>query len=391
MEIKTFDTILTELCDYFDELIAPRKISRANTNIIYLIFKAVAKGLEVINNVCVVLSNKFDPASCSVKDLDSVAKIVGTERYKGSASGLQITVVNEGTEDTVLAIGEYSYALNDDVHFVFEVLENLELTVGTSASFIAMSENIGIYPVTAQSEIEVTSDRTIYSGLRFSCTDNSALLGTEKETDLAFRKRILDGYDNQDSMVELENQLKNLPYLFDCKVKFNNLITSVVVDGITVPPFNAIIFFSGSPRSEIASLIANKIICPTVQTADSIEVKYHSSALVNDECSFYITPFKTEEFAVDIIIKFDELYISDYDVKKAIKEKLVAYFTPQVHKDYITEDDVYNVLSTLDLASLEVLGVNLSQGGEPVDFVSVPISKIPKLPAENITFTREVD
>ena len=61
MELKTFDTILTTICDSFDSLISPRTIARTNTNIIYLIFKAVAKGYEIINNVCVVLSNKFDP------------------------------------------------------------------------------------------------------------------------------------------------------------------------------------------------------------------------------------------------------------------------------------------------------------------------------------------
>ena len=28
MEIKTVDTILNEVCDYFDELISPKKIAR---------------------------------------------------------------------------------------------------------------------------------------------------------------------------------------------------------------------------------------------------------------------------------------------------------------------------------------------------------------------------
>src|SRR5574344_1247824 len=97
MKIKTFDTILTEICDFFDSLISPKTIARTNTNIIYLIFKAVAKGYEVINNVCVVLNNKYDPSSCSEEDLESVANIVGTERNNGSASGLHITVTNNGS------------------------------------------------------------------------------------------------------------------------------------------------------------------------------------------------------------------------------------------------------------------------------------------------------
>ena len=80
MQLLSYDEILTNICDSFDALIRPRTITRANTNIIYLIFKAVAKGYEVINNTVVALSNKFNPENCSVEDLDSVDTIVGTER-----------------------------------------------------------------------------------------------------------------------------------------------------------------------------------------------------------------------------------------------------------------------------------------------------------------------
>ena len=90
MKLLSYNEILTILCDNFDKLIAPRTISRSNTNIIYLMFKAISKGFEIINNVAVTLSNKFNPASCSTEDLESVAKLVGTERFSGSATGLAI-------------------------------------------------------------------------------------------------------------------------------------------------------------------------------------------------------------------------------------------------------------------------------------------------------------
>ena len=48
MQLKTFNEILTGLCDDFDYLISPRFIARTNNNIIYLLFKAIAKGYEVI-------------------------------------------------------------------------------------------------------------------------------------------------------------------------------------------------------------------------------------------------------------------------------------------------------------------------------------------------------
>jgi hypothetical protein len=157
MEIKTFDTILTELCDSFDELISPKKITRTNTNIIYLMFKAVAKGFEVINNVCVVLSNKFNPAKCSAEDLESVASITGTERLKGSASGLTIIVTNPTEASLTLPSGMYTYALDEDTKFIFEVIEDTVITAGSTVDFIAMSEEIGSYPVTAQASISVTA------------------------------------------------------------------------------------------------------------------------------------------------------------------------------------------------------------------------------------------
>ena len=389
MILMSFDEILTYLCDSFDSLIAPKKIARSNTNIIYLMFKAVSKGLEVINSVCVVLSNKFDPAKCSVEDLNSVASLVGTERLQGSASGLHIIATNNGDSAVTLLTGVYSYALDDDTKFIFEVLEDTVIASGGSVTYIAMSENIGSYPVTAQAEIEITSVPLIPEDIVFSCTDNSNLLGTAPETDLEFRKRILNRYDGQDSMVELETTLRNLPYLFDSRIKFNNSVVDVTYDGIVIPPFTAVIFFSGSPRSEIADIIANKIICPTVQTADSIAVDYNSEVFVGGKHTFYITPFSTTDFTVNIMYKIDEQYISDYDAKEKMRTALYQYYLPEVHKDYVREDDVYNILESLNLAGVTILGVNLEVEGTAVDYVTVPISRIPKL--TGIVFQKEVN
>ena len=389
MVLMSFDEILTFLCDSFDTLISPRKISRSNTNIIYLIFKAVSKGLELINNVCVVLSNKFDPAKCDSSDLESVSALVGTERLQGSASGLHILATNNGTEDVTILEGLYEYELDEDTKFIFEVLEDTVIPSESYVTFIAMSEKIGSYPVTAQSSITVTSVRDIPSDVTFSCTDNANLLGTTPETDLEFRKRILNRYDGQDAVVELETQLRNLPYLFDCRVKFNNTVVDVTYDGITIPPFTACIFFSGSPRSEIASVIANKLICPTVQLADSVAVEYENETFVSGKHTFYLNPFGNTDFVIDVLYKVDEQVISNYDATEKMRTHLYQYFLPEVHKDYVREDDVYNELESLNIAGVTILGVNLSVGGQAVDYVSVPVSRIARL--QNVNFYRETN
>lgn len=389
MVLMSFDEILIYLCDSFDTLISPRKIARSNTNIIYLIFKAVSKGLELINNVCVTLSNKFDPAKCEATDLESVATLVGTERLQGSASGLHILATNNGAGDVTILEGLYTYELDADTKFIFEVLEDTVVASGSYVTFVAMSEKIGSYPVTAQSSITVTSVRYIPSDVTFSCTDNTNLLGTAPETDLEFRKRILNRYDGQDTIVELETQLRNLPYLFDCRVKFNNTVANVTYDGITIPPFTACIFFSGSPRSEIANVIANKIICPTVQLADSVAVEYENEIFIDGKHTFYLNPFGNTDFVVDILYKIDEQVISNYDATEKMRTHLYQYFLPEVHKDYVREDDVYNELESLNIAGVTILGVNLSVGGQVVDYVSVPVSRIARL--QNVNFNRETN
>ena len=117
--------------------------------------------------------------------MNSSANIVGTERNQGSASGLHITVTNNGSVAVTLFAGLYYYALDDDTKFEFEVMNNTTIASGSYVSFIAMSEEIGQYPVTAQEKITVTSDQPISSDLVFSCTDNTSLLGISEETDLS--------------------------------------------------------------------------------------------------------------------------------------------------------------------------------------------------------------
>lgn len=385
MELKTFDTILTTICDSFDSLIAPRTIARSNTNIIYLIFKAAAKGYEIINNVCVVLSNKFDPLYCSEDDLISSANIVGTERHKGSATGLHITVTNNGSVSVTLLAGLYTYALDDDTKFEFEVMENTAIASGSRISFIAMSEKIGRYPVTAQSKITVTSEQPISSDLVFSCTDNATLLGISEETDLEFRERINSKTDRQNSMVELESEIRNLPYIFDCKVKFNPMSTEIEFEGYTIPAYALAIFYSGEVKKEIAEKVCEKIICPTLQTSDSVEVFYENDVFVGGKHGVHLIPFAKTQYAVELIYKINKTYANEYNIQKEIRTVLFNTFVSEKHVDYIKEDDFYNAIEALGITGIELLGVNLKYNDSNVNYIEIPSSRIPEL--TNVIFT----
>lgn len=381
MQLLTFNEILTKLCNDFDELISPRVMARSNTNIIYLLFKAVAKGYEIINNVCVVLNNKFDPARCSEEDLVSVAYLVGTEKLEGSASGLEIIIANSGTSSATMLAGLYRYKLDDDTSFFFELIEDLTLASGATHSEIAMSEHIGTYPVTAQSEIEVTSEsnNVIPSDIKFSCSDNAGLLGTPAETNLAFRERILTDVTRQNTLKELELKLKNLPYLYDAKIIFNDTTESVVVGSYTLPPFYMLIFFSGSVRTEIAEVVAEGAVYPTLETNDSIELQYVSDVFANGYYPVYVVPFERLNYVIDVDCEVDTTYISLEKAHSEIEAFLKSNFRTQIHKDYVKEEDIYNKLKELNVSGINILNIEIKYNNAVVPYITVPPSAIPYL------------
>lgn len=384
MEIMTFNEILTKLCDDFDELIKPRKIARSNTNIIYLLFKAIAKGYEVIHNICVTLSHKFDPANCSDEDLVSVASLVGTERRTGSATGLHIVVTNTADVVKTLSAGIYTYSLDDDTVFEFEVTEDTDIEPNSAISYIAMSRKIGVFPVTAQVNISIESEQDIDSKLAFSCTDNANLLGQETETLLAFRKRVLNTYDRQNRMVEMEEYLRNLPYLFDCRVKYNQTDDYITLGDIVIPPMSCAIFFSGEVKNDIAEKVADYIICPTVATENSVEVRYINSVFADGYYAVNLIPFDKTYYSVDIIYTAESEYINVDVIKEEIEKTLLSRFVGEKHEDIIKEDDIYNVTEEINHSGLNILAINLKVNNEAVDYVSVPLSNIPEL--TNVTF-----
>lgn len=393
MEVKSFDTILTELCDTFDSLISPKTIARSNTNIIYLVFKAIAKGYEVINNVCVSLNNKFDPSSCSEEDLESVASLVGTERLKGTASGLEITVTNNGEETAELQSGFYYYAFDDDTIFKFEVLAESEtipyvtVAAGSSVSYFAFSEDVdgnallGSYAVTEQSDITVTTDKVLSSDFTFSCSDNTELLGESSETNSAFRQRILTETTLQDSIAELQTKLKSMSYIYDCQVIFNDTLTEKTIDDVTIPPYYMIIFYSGALRSEIAQVVAEKSIFPTVNVdGESQLTMYENDSFVDGYYPVYVTPFREYTYSVKVNFTYNSTYQTRVTAEESISTLLYSKLRGHKHFDYIKETDIYDALSSLEVVSVEILNVDLyDTDGNEVSYISIPKSRIPYL------------
>ena len=382
MEIKSFDTILTTLCDDFDALLSPAKMARANTNIFYLILKAMSKGWEIINNVCVVLNNKFDPFYCTDEDLVSVGRLVGTKKRGGAVSGLRISVYNSGITPATLPAGTYIYQFNDDVSFSFTIESDVSIPAEDSVYFTALSDKVGAYRVTQQTEIDVTADGvTIPPVIEFSCSDNLPLLGHAEETTLEFRQRVNSDTDRQDIINELREKILELPYVYDCSLVFNQEESELSVPPFVVPSYYLLVVISTAKyTNEIAEIIAGSAIYPTVNVeGTSHEVRYNNSAFAQGYYSVYLNDFIKKDFQIELDAVVDTSYNSQALVESKIESALQNAFNTNVHRDMITVEDVYKEINALDLAGVVIRGVSFTVGLSSTSYVSFARTELPNL------------
>lgn len=391
MELMTFNEILTYLCDAFDGIISPRKIARRNTNIIYLIFKAVAKGYEVINNVAVTLSNKFDPANCSISDLNSVASLVGTKRLLGTVSGLRITITNTNNTPAYLLAGTYTYDLDDTINFTFTVTSDTLISPLSFVAFTAFSNVKGAVPVSSQNDIKVKSNEgyTISEVLTFSCTDNNALLGADDETDIDFRKRILSDTKRQDEIIEMQTALRNLPYVYDCRIVFNQSFEPVSYGDFTIPPYYMLIVLSGDKRSEIAEIVASHGIYPTLMVDEDNYVSYKSSVFASGDYKVYLADFSKKQFKASVQYKANAEYVSEETVENRMRSALFNGINTNIHSEEITENRLYEIVNSLGIDGVSILNVDLEDTeGNSIPYLSLLATELPEL--TEVTFIRRV-
>ena len=391
MQIITYNEALTQICDWFDSVITPRTIARTNTNIIYLIFKAFAKAWEVINNTCVALNNKFDPANCTDSDLESIAFLVGTERIGGSSSGLLVTIVNNASKAVYLPAGTYTYALDENTSFSATFTADKLVESESSIQITFLSADKGSFPVTSQQDISLTAvdlngdEIMIPNTFSFANADNSQLLGYTDETDLEFRKRIIEGTDRQDVITEIKNKIKSLPYVFDCDIKFNDNPVEQSYDGYVIPPYYMLLMVSGDIKDEIAEIVASKGVYPTVQTDTNSYAVYQNDVFADGQYKVWITPYKKYDFSVDVAFYADENFISATQAEEKIRKGLFNAINGNRHIDVITENDIFAYINALNITGIKVLGVSINDPSESTNknYITFQKTRIPNLTAVN--------
>jgi hypothetical protein len=389
MEItaKSLDEIVTEIVDAFDELIAPKRIERTNDNKLYLIFRAAARGVKLLNDMALTLKNRFNPLYCSDEDLYSTAKYVGTDVKRGAGSLLQITVMNPDLEgDHTLDAGTYDYASVSGMVFSFTLSSAYRFAPGEIKTLSAISRLKGSYRVEDNARIKLTraDGAAVDPELLFSCADNQYQLGCPDEDAYAFRSRILEDADRQDHLKELELRIRNLPNIFECNLVFNPGNESAEYDGMTLAPLELLIVITGSPTGELAKLVVEEV-CYQTHREDPEKVVYFEHPLyVNGKCPVYYTEHTLFEFSLEVLYQYDEQKLKPAQVENEIMFLLSKYTNANTHIDRVSEGDIYTALANLGLPNAHILNVTLLAGETPAPYLVIPRTRIPRL--TSITF-----
>ena len=382
MNIQTYDEILTFLCDEFDRLIAPKKILRADSNTLYLELKNVAKGFETyVNSAALVVNNKFSPDKSSDFDIQSLARIVGTQLLSGKGSGLSIVIRNDGEDEETLLSGEYVYVYNADTSFFFELLGDVPVPAGESIARISFSDTKGSHRVTAQSTILVrrVDYAPISNNISFSCLDNADMLGKKDETVMEFRNRLLGDTNRQDVFSEMEIALRNLPRVLDARVVFNSTNDPITVDGITIQPFHFLLTINGDITNEVAQTVVRYGYYPSTQVSPTDFVVFESPVMQGGAYKVFYKNFDYYDYDLNVSYSFDSSLTSDMIIQRDIENILTRFMYPSGHTPFLTEGDFYEALKSVVAPSFRLLDVSLEVGGVSVSYVEVPRTRYPRL------------
>jgi hypothetical protein len=388
LEVKSLDEITTEAVDAYDARLQeatgkPLRVWRNHNNKLFLIFRGIAAGLQLLLDAIITLRNRFNPAVCDEVDLYSTAKLVGTEAKQGTGSLLTITMKNRDPEEPqVLAAGTYRYIAVSGMEFRFDLANDLSFLPEELRTISAISLEKGAYRVYQNSDIRLirTDGAAINGSIVFSCADNLHTLGYGDEDTLDFRKRILTDAERQDHIKELELAVRNLPNIFECNLIFNHTEEAAEVDGMELDPYQMLVILTGNPTHELA----DQFVRGTVYHTKKIEDEDIPGGTVYHEDEHYIggrypvhyVYHRKVDFRLEIEYQYDHNKLKNTQIEAQFNAALDIYRNVVRHVDVLTEENVYTTLQQVALPDVKVLSVRIFQGPDNTPYLRVPFTRM---------------
>jgi len=401
---SSLDEILTELGDTFDADIAAsqRKIVRSTANKIWLLLRAFSRGLYSVYQVVAALRFRFDPLYCSDDELESTMRITGTVRKGGKTSLLTVTIWNtDALVPKTLPADLYYYNSANGIVFMVEIQEALEIPADSFItkdffSSIGGEPYIGSFPVSANTGLLVTNETetVLDEAITFDCADNEAQLGYPEETMFEVRQRILTDGARQELLRILEEQLQDLPNIYECTILGNGGLLPVPSpyldddgDPVDIMPQSVMVILTGSPTSDFAQQFVS--FSPFVTTipadvADYGTVFYETDTYVDGRFPVHFLKHKIALFDVVIKYGYSSTQVSLPAVEEAMDELLRPFQATTKYQPIVQVQDYFVALSAYQNPGVKLLSVTFTYDGQSVAFIRFDKTQLARL--DNISF-----
>lgn len=327
---------------------------------------------------CVAMANETSVYTATGEALDVAAARAGY--YRKSATPTTVIVTFTGNANTVVPAG--TVISDGDNEYV--TLDKTTVSNSGSVQVQAQCTVPGAIKCPAGTLTELV---TTVAGLSTVNNVNDGIIGTETESDNAFRDRITANYLNKRARSILGAIVDNvaaLPNVISCVGHENPTGDETTFDGITFPAHSICISVVGGDSEAIATVLGQQKTLGA-ETVGNTDVAYTDDS-VNYQYVYKI--YRPAELPIYVKVEYVPNTYTGASVEDDVKELITGYIAnnPLKISQTITGNIISNALSDYD--KIDVLAIKVSTDGATwADYVAVNMTQVPTISSANITVT----
>lgn len=273
--------------------------------------------------LCALVANQINIDYATGQYLDAIGAFYGVSRIGATRTRVLADVT--GVYGTIIPAGSIA---ETDAGDRFYAENDIEIPVGGSTSGYFLSEEFGEIPCATHALSEIVSQIIGWESI-----DNGAAaqIGSNIESDLAFRKRIKNTRYTGNSLIQsiqgALNQVENVKSSF---VYDNGTSSAITYDSISIPAHSILIVVDGGTDAAVAAAILSKKSSGSgyaAITGQDVTVNVPDGAYgVNYPVIFN----RPDQLAFDVEIEVAQNTYTGSDLEQAVKDAIESWANGEV-------------------------------------------------------------
>ena len=349
------------------------------TSPIWLIILGMGYMLTTFQKLLYACGLSFNISSCSVPQLQNLMEIAGTSYLPGTPTTVTCNILATADGSCVITTEDIITYVYEGENVIFAPIYETTIAAGTTA-FVTLQANrpgaifIPGGAITAFDEPPVNFASMI---------SLNSLPGRLEETAPEARTRLQKGIEGSSGLDAAISALRALPGIQTANLFFNtNLITDLVIAGMTIPPRCCGMIVQGYSDS-IAKTYYDYLNVPCV--GGSLTQDYMTLASQHLPIT-YDLPEQIEMY-IRVKVRIPVTYLVPTEYQQAIKNLLLpASGSLLIGQDY-SQRYLLSLTESFDVPDIEIVGLEVSTDNITFsDTTDLELNQICSISAENITF-----